>query len=243
MSQSVTRAARILDVLAADPQTVPELAVSFDLHRSTMFRELQARERVGFVRRRKDGRYSLGVRLIALGQTALNTLDLREAGSSYVRQLHKSVGNTVHMAALMDSTIVYVDKVDDAQGMRMYSRVGAPVRAYCSGIGKVILADLDVPERDAILADTEWVRYTESTITSREALDDELVRVSAQGWAVDDGEFEDFVNCVAVPIRASAGIVGALSVTAVRMVQNIEQLRRHIPLMQQTAERIGRALG
>jgi len=243
MSQSVTRAARILDSLATEPQAVVELAEAFELHRSTMFRELQALERVGYVRRRKDGTYSLGVRLIALGQNALNTLDLREAGSTYVRQLHKVTGNTVHVAALMDSTIVYVDKIDDAQGVRMYSRVGAPVRAYCSGIGKVILADLDVPERDAILADTEWIRYTDATITTREGLDAELEKVGAQGWAVDDGEFEDFVNCLAVPIRSSAGVVGALSVTAIRMVANLEQLSRHLPLMQQTADRIGRALG
>src|SRR5699024_6486152 len=123
--------------------------------------------------------------------------------SGPVRALHRSVGNTVHVAALMDSSIIYVDKVEDASGVRMYSRIGAPVRPHCSGVGKAILAGLDEVGRDAVLAGTDWRRYTDATITTREGLDAELERISEQGWAADDGEFEDFVNCVAVPIVSS----------------------------------------
>lgn len=243
MSQSVTRAAQIIDSLAAEPKTVIGLAEEFSLHRSTMFRELQSLEKVGYVRRRRDGTYTLGLHLITLAQSAMTTLDLREAASSHVRRLHRIIGNTVHVAALMESTIVYVDKVEDSSGVRMYSRIGATVRPQCSAVGKMILSNLDVPSRDAILAGVDWVRYTESTITTREQLDVELVRVGNQDWAADDGEFEAFVNCLAVPIRSSAGVVGALSVTAIRMVQNLSQLAEQIPLMRRIAADISRELG
>ncbi|WGW11504.1 IclR family transcriptional regulator [Saxibacter everestensis] len=243
MSQSVKRAARIIDSIAAEPKSVVRLAEEFALHRSTMFRELQALEEVGYVRRRKDGTYALGFHLVALAQNSLESVDLREAASDQLRRLHKVVGNTVHLAALMESSIIYVDKVEDASGVRMYSRIGAPVRPHCSGVGKAILANLDQAGRDAVLAATDWKKYTESTITTRDQLDVELATIAEQGWAADDGEFEDFVNCVAVPITSSAGVVGALSVTAIRMAHDLEQLKARIPLMQRTAAQISRELG
>ena len=227
MSKSVRRAAHIID----------------SLHRSTMFRELQALEEVGYVRRRKNGTYSLGLHLISLSRNAFDNLDLREAAHEHLRKLHRQVGNTIHLAALMENSIVYVDKIEDASGVRMYSRIGASVRPHCSGVGKAILSGLDSAERDAILGDTEWEKFTEKTILTREALDVELATIKTQGWAADDGEFEDFVNCVAVPIHSSAGVVGAMSVTAIRMVADMEALKEHIPLMQKTAALISRELG
>ena len=66
--------------------------------------------------------------------------------------------------------------------------------------------------------------------------------MAERGWAEDNGEFEDFVNCVAVPIRSSAGVVGALSLTAIRMKHDLEALRLRIPLLQRTATQIAREL-
>ncbi|GAB3559964.1 IclR family transcriptional regulator [Spelaeicoccus albus] len=243
MSQSVRRAARIVDSIAAEPKTVVQLATEFDLHRSTMFRELQSLEEVGYVRRRHDGTYSLGLHLAALAQASLDSIDLREAGTEHARRLQQAVGNTVHIAALMESAIIYAVKIEDAGGTRMYSSVGARVHPNCSGAGKAILAGLDDRQRDAVLQTATWTKYTDSTITTRAELDAALVDVARQGWAADDGEFEDFVNCVAVPIHSSVGVVGALSLTAIRMREDLDQLKTRIPLMQQTAARISRELG
>jgi DNA-binding IclR family transcriptional regulator len=243
MSQSVIRAARIIDAIAADPRTVAELAEAFGLHRSTMFRELQALEEVGWVRRRGNGRYTLGTRLAALSKEAFDSLDLREAGAEHVRRLQRRTGNTVHLAALMDRSIVYVDKAEDESGVRMYSRIGKAVVPYCSAVGKAILAELDAGRRDAVLAGAEWQRFTEHTITSRDALDRELAVVAVRGWAVDDREFEPYVNCVAVPIRTSLGVVGAISVTAVRVVADLDRLKTFLPALRETAELISRELG
>jgi DNA-binding IclR family transcriptional regulator len=228
MSQSVIRAARIIDAIAADPRTVAELAEAFGLHRSTMFRELQALEEVGWVRRRGNGRYSLGTRLAALSKEALDSLDLREAGAEHVRRLQRRTGNTVHLAALMDRSIVYVDKAEDASGVRMYSRIGKAVIPYCSAVGKAILADLGPAGRDAVLDGVTWQRFTEHTITTRDAL---------------DREFEPYVNCVAVPIRTSLGVVGAISVTAIRVVADLDRLKTYLPALRETADLIARELG
>ena len=125
----------------------------------------------------------------------------------------------------------------------MYSRIGRAVIPYCSAVGKAILADLDRTGRDAVLDGVVWQRYTDLTIDSRERLDRELALVSARGYATDDREFEAFVNCIAVPIRSSMGIVGALSVTAIRMVADLDRLKADLPAMRETAELISRELG
>ncbi|GAA1211993.1 IclR family transcriptional regulator [Rhodoglobus aureus] len=243
MSQSVRRAARIIDSIARRPASVSELAEEFEVHRSTMFREVQSLEEVGYLRKRKNGHYVLGLHLMALSHLAAESLDLKEIAHDRLVQLHRTVGNTIHLAAVVDQSIVYVDKVEDTSGVRMYSRIGSAVRPYCSGVGKAILAELPANDRDAVLNGVVWQKFTDKTLTTREELDAELAKVSARGWAVDDGEFEDFVNCVAVPIRSSAGVVGALSITAIRMVADLNSLKSHLPLLQSVAREISAELG
>lgn len=243
MSQSVRRAASIIDSIAERPRTVMELAAEFGLHRSTMFRELQALDDVGYVRRRKDGSYALGPHLISLSQVAFDNLDLREAAHQHIRKLHAVVGNTIHLAALMENSIVYVDKVESANGVHMYSRIGKAVVPYSSGVGKAILAELSVRDRDRVLEGTTWEKFTDTTLTSRAELDRELAIVREQHWAADRGEFDELVNCIAVPIMSSIGVVGALSITTIRMVQDLEELKSRLPLIRETAELISRELG
>lgn len=243
MSQSVTRAAGILTSLAGEPATVNALADEFGIHRSTMFRELQSLEQVGFVRRQSDGRYAVGMQLAVLGEAALEQLDLRGAAFAHVRRLHRIVGNTVHVGALIGDEIVYVDKVEDSAGVRMYSRVGASVLPYCSGIGKAILAELTTDRRDAVLAGVDWHPHTARTLTTRAALDADLALTARRGWAFDDAEFEDFVGCVAVPIISPAGVVGALSLTALRVAHSRTQLEQRVPMLRETAAEIAQRLG
>jgi DNA-binding IclR family transcriptional regulator len=104
-----------------------------------------------------------------LSQEALDSLDLREAGAEHVRRLQRRTGNTVHLAALMDRSIVYVDKAEDESGVRMYSRIGKAVIPYCSAVGKAILANLDAAGRDAVLDGVTWERHTDRTHHSRRA--------------------------------------------------------------------------
>jgi len=243
MSQSVRRAARIIDSIAENPRTVMELAAEFGIHRSTMFRELQALEDVGYARRRKDGSYALGPHLVSLSQAAFDNLDLREASYRHIRKLHAEVGQTIHLAALMENSIVYVDKVESSNGVHMYSRIGKAVVPYCSGVGKAILAELNDRDRDRVLDGTEWEKFTATTLTSRAALDRELAVIRERHWAADRGEYDELVNCVAVPIMSSVGVLGALSVTSIRMVQDLEELKSRIPLIRKTAELISRELG
>ncbi|MDE0571843.1 IclR family transcriptional regulator [Demequina sp. B12] len=243
MTQSVTRGAEILTRLADGPQPITTLAEDFGVHRTTMYRELRSLEEAGLLRRDARGDYRLGVRLISLAQAALDQIDLRDTARPIIDALHHKVGGTVHLAALIDNAIVYVDKREDPRGIRLYSQVGRAVIPYCTASGKAVLSRLDPLSRDKILEDVTWKTYTPTTITSRRKLDEQLTTIAQQGYAIDDGEFESFVRCQAVPIIASHGVVGAVSMTSLRDVDGADALARHRPSLTAAATRIAQALG
>ncbi|MCB8910781.1 IclR family transcriptional regulator [Rhodococcus rhodochrous] len=243
MTQVIVRAAEIIERIAEQPMSVAELAAEFDVHRSSMFRQLKSLEHIGYVRRRADARFVVGAKLISLARLSFDEIDLRQAGYQHVRRLHESVGHTIQLVALIGDSLIYVDKVERASGVGMYSRIGREAPAYCSGVGKVILAALDPYRRDTILNSTPWKRFTPNTFTTREQLDEALTLAAERGWAVDDRELDMMINCLAVPIYSSSGVVGAVSVTAVSSIEDIDALMKYLPLLQDTARAIGRELG
>lgn len=244
MSQTVRRATEIIEFIAEDPRSLNEITRHFDVDRSTIFRQLQTLERAGFLIHRSDGTYNIGIRIISIAQQALDNLELHRIAHDEIRALHQRVGNTIHLAQLVEQTVVYVDKVEGTGSVRMYSRVGLPVLPHRTGVGKVVLAQLPPKQRDVLLRDVDWGAQASTTPTGREILDRELEEIRRNGWGVDDGEFEEFVNCVAAPVRNSTGsIVGALSITAIKMINDLNDLKAHVPELLASAGRISQQLG
>lgn len=244
MSQTVQRAIVIIETLAEDPRTLSEMAEVLGVHRSTALRLLQTLEGSGFARKRGDGRYTVGTRLISIAQQTLDGLDLRGLAHPHLRRLQATCGHTVHLAQLIGDEVIYVDKIDSSDGVRMYSRIGRPAPLHASGVGKTILAQLP-PERTGQLLDgTELTAHTGATFTTRAALEDELAAIRKRGWAVDDGEFEDFTNCVSAPISDSTGqITAAVSVTSLRVIAPLATLRTLVPDLLATADAVSAELG
>lgn len=243
MAGATLRIAEIIERIAEQPMSVVELADDFDVHRSSMFRQLKSLEQVGYVRRREDARFVIGAKLIALARLSFDDVDLRRAGYQHVRKLHAKVGHTIQLVGLIGDSLIYVDKVETASGVGMYSRIGAEAPAYCSGVGKVILAALDPYRRDAILNAAPWKRFTPNTFTTRSQLDEALKLATERGWAVDDQELDMIINCLAVPINRPSGVVGAVSVTAVSSIEGIDALMKYLSLLQDTARAIESELG
>lgn len=243
MSQTEKRATEILELIAERPRTLNELASHFNVHRTTVFRHLKTLEQAEFVLRRPDGTYNIGTRIISIAQLALDRLDLRRIAYDEIRTLQLHVKNTLHLAQLIGNRVVYVDKVESNDSVRMSSHIGSPVLTQCAGVGKVILAQVSPIVRDDILRDTVWNAYTATTHTSRESLDVELEQIRSRGWGVDNGEYEDFVNCIAAPITNSTGsIIGALSISSITAVNDLDALKRHLDELLQTCKRISHQL-
>jgi DNA-binding IclR family transcriptional regulator len=243
VSQTVQRALSIVEFIAERPRSLGEVAGHLGVHRSTALRLLHTLREGGFARI-VGGRYTVGLRLVALAHQALDQLDLHPVAHPHLVRLADRHGHTVHLAQLVGDEIVYVDKVDGRGALRLSSRVGRPVNPQTSGVGKAILAYLDEASRERFLARISYQAYTATSITSPEALRAELARTAARGWAEDDGEYEEVVACVAAPVRDARGrVVAAVSVTAPRVLAPLERLRGCLPDLTDTCAAISRDLG
>lgn len=243
MSVTVHRALTAIEFLAGRPRTLTEITKFLEVHKSTALRLMQTLEKDGFARV-AGGRYAIGFRMITLAHTALDAIDLRTAARDHLVRLSDQFGHTIHLAQPTPSGIVYVDKIEGPGALRMQSQVGSSAVLHTSGLAKAILAHLEDPERGTLLKRVTYEKYTARTITTPAAFTHELKTIRERGWAEDDAEYEDFVNCVAVPLFGFGGrVVGSISITALRAMVPMEQLRDFVPTLRSSAHAISLECG
>jgi DNA-binding IclR family transcriptional regulator len=208
------RAAAILGAFDAEHRelTLSALVARCGLPRSTTHRTADRMIRLGWLDKPQD-RYRIGNRLFEIASLAPIRLELREAVLPYLQDLHSAAKTTVQLGVLDGAQILVVEKITGHRSMPMLSQVGGIIPAYCSALGRAILAYSDTATVDAVL-DAGMPARTPRTLTSRAAVIRELTAVPARGWAVDREEGNIGVSCVSAPIFGPlGGVAAALSVT------------------------------
>ncbi|MBA2949408.1 IclR family transcriptional regulator [Streptomyces himalayensis] len=218
---------------------VSELARRTQLTKSTAFRLLGILQRNDVVER-VGSNYRLGSRLFDIGTRVYgpSSLVLRERLLPYLADLYELTHETVHLAVLHDTEIVYVNKIQGHRPTRSPSRIGARLPAYCTGVGKALLAfDHDAAER----AIAEGLAAcTAGTITDPDLFRAELRRIRQDGIAYDREEAVPGLACVAVPVMGTAGRpVAALSVAG---AAHRFEAHRFAPALRRVAYEAARAL-
>jgi DNA-binding IclR family transcriptional regulator len=214
--QTLDRAFAVLDLVASSstPMTVAEIGDALQLRKSTAHRFLLVLERHRMVERAQSGRFRLGLRLCSLGGRAIEQSDLRDRARPHLRSLVAEVEETVHLCVLESMHMIYIDKQEPEQRIRMLSRVGASSPIHCTAVGKAILAAMPPARVEEMLLKLDGQRFTRRTMTNREALLKELERTSHRRYAVDDEEREEGVRCAGVAILNPRGeAIAALSVS------------------------------
>ncbi|MFE0463410.1 IclR family transcriptional regulator [Kitasatospora sp. NPDC058965] len=230
MSGTVSRAVALLAELAEGERSLDQLAGLLGVHKTTVLRLLQSLEEGRLVHRDAAHRYHLGAGLFALAGRALEQRPVRRIAAARLAELNAATGQTVHLAALEGDEVVYVDKYESRQPVRMYSRIGLPVPMHCAAVAKVLLADLPPARRQKLVAGLDFTPFTERTLTTPKALLAELARVAEQGWAQDRAEHEPFMNCVAAPVRDATGrVVAAASLSVPDLVLPYERVLELLP--------------
>lgn len=244
MSQSLLRALDLLSELAAGPATLDELASRATVHKTTVMRLLHDLEEKCFVVRDEQHRYHLGRKLFELSSLALEQRDIRAVARPHLLRLNEATGHTVHLAAFEGPDVTYIDKLESRHPVRMYSRIGLTAALHAAAVAKVLLADLPPERRESIASSIDYRPFTERTITNREAFLSELDRVAAQGWALDASEHEEFVHCIAAPIRDASGrVVAAASCSVPVVLLDRAGLLGLLPDLTACTEAISEALG
>ena len=244
---SVARALSILDCLgeSKDMLGITELGRALGLHKSTVYRLVSTLTQYGYVEQdRETDKYRLGMRLIGLGTSVLDQIDLREVSRPYLQELMEITGETIHLGVLEGNQVMYLDKIDSKQVLTMKSRIGAKVPVHCTALGKVLTASLPRERFDQVMASCEWVRYTHNTITNMGEFGEHLARVREQGYAMDDEEHEVGIRCIAAPIRDHKGtVVAAASASGPTIRLTREQAERFIPNLLSISRSISLSLG
>jgi IclR family transcriptional regulator, KDG regulon repressor len=215
--QVLDRAARILDCFRLErPELrLTEITAATGLHKSTVYRLLEVMRRHHFVQfDEMTGVYRVGIRLFELGAVAMAGCGFEKYARPALEELANTTGETAHLCVLHESEIVHVAKVESSFALRIATPVGRRHPAYCTSVGKAILAHFSAEALAAYLGTTELRPLTPKTITSPALLKAQLRRVAEQGYALDDEEVHEGVRGVAAPVRDYSGeVVAAITIT------------------------------
>ena len=214
--QVLERAVDILQVLSEDSRelTAGEVADRLSLHKSTIHRLLTVLDQHRLIRRNADtGRYGLGLRLFEFGTRAVRGLRLRDQAQPHLDNLARDTGETAHICVLDRGEMVSIAYAEGPRSLRMPATVGRRTPAYCSAVGKAMLAFLGDAALDDVLAEGPLQACTSKTLVTRTALLDDLRLTRTRGYSIDDEEIEKGLRCVGGPVWNYTGeVVAAISV-------------------------------
>jgi IclR family transcriptional regulator, pca regulon regulatory protein len=251
-SQSLERGLAILSAFRTGRPLlgVSELGRDIGLSRSTTHRYVATLAALGYLQQDPaTKKYRLGPRVLDLGFSAINSMELREVAAPHLRELSDATGYTVNMAILDGLDIVYVERSRSARaGQReidLNLHVGSRLPAYCTSLGKVMLAFLDDAAQKAAIAGIDFTRRGPNTLTSRPAFLLELKRVREDGFAINNEELAYGLRSIAAPILSRDGdAVAAINLAVHSSMVSIEDLvARLSPTLRGAAADISARLG
>ena len=239
---TVGKALEVLDQVAAceRPVRFSELLADSPHAKATLYRFLQTLTRQGMLNYDSETQtYSLGLRLVRLAHSAWEHSSLAPVARPYVDQLVAEVGEAIHLAQMDNGQVLFINKRKSTDMFETLARTGRVAPAYCTGVGKAILAFSEPQIRDRALRQQAFVPYTPSTHQSVESLLPELDDIRVNGIAFDREEHERGIISIAAPIMSRRGrLLGAISIATAVSRHSLEGLEQFRQSLLQTAENI-----
>jgi IclR family acetate operon transcriptional repressor len=244
---SVGNAARLLRQFSRTDRElgVSEIARRLGVTTSTAFRLLATLTDEGLLERgQAPGSYRLGLAMYELGVTVIPNLDLHEAALPVLAALRQRTGETVQMGVLDHLEVVYIERLESPQTLRIFDRTGHRVPAHATSTGKILLAHLPAEVLHERLEEWQPVRLTPHTLVERGALLADLRRVVERGWAQNIEEGSLGAVSVGAPIRDEHGsVIAALSLVAPAFRVDQQALNRYRDLVVDGAHTVSRRIG
>lgn len=202
MVQSVERAIRILQCFTKEnPELrLKDITEELDLNKSTVHGLLNTLKHHGLLQQNEETqKYRLGWAILEMGSSLLSGIDIRNIANPFIKELCTQTGETVHLVVIEGKDVVYIDKQESNQSIRLFTSIGTHYPAYATGVGKAILA-FKPPETLLEYLPETFSQLTPTTITSHEAMAECLAEVRRVGYALDNEENLAGLSCVAAPI-------------------------------------------
>ncbi|WP_214699735.1 MULTISPECIES: IclR family transcriptional regulator [unclassified Exiguobacterium] len=246
--QSLERALTILNKLSEYPEglKISQLTEHLDLSKSTIHRLLTTLSSMNYITKNPEtSQYKLGMQILFLSRNLLNNNEIINAAKPFIEKLSKSINETVHLCIEDRGEVIYIDKIESNQIIRMFSRIGSRGPMYCTAVGKVLLSGMETDLFEENIEKINFIPRTPNTITTAQALRDEITKVKNQKYALDNIENEEGIRCIAAPIYNFKGeIVASFSVSGPSNRITMEVINSTlITEMKKTSLEISRNLG
>ncbi|MBP1764368.1 MAG: kdgR 2 [Firmicutes bacterium] len=247
--QSVEKALVILEALThVEEIGVTELSREFGLNKATIYRILTTLRKQGYVEQTASEKYRLNFKLFEMGNRMVNQIGIRKTVRPYLEQVAAATRETVNLAVLEHYSVIYIDRIESREPLRIGLDIGARFPAHCTALGLVILAYLNPLEVDALLVaaerDETITKYTENSLSTFTDIKNDLKVVRDQGYSIDNGYYLQGIRAIGAPIFNHTGRIRAsisIAAPAIRLTDSV--LSEFIPLIKEAARNISLKLG
>jgi len=242
---AVEQAARVLFCLAgahSSHMSLTEICAQVGIHKSKAFSILHTLQKFGLVERNSDGKgYSLGPGLVSLSRRVLDNLNAPRLAEPMLEKLAKKAGGTAILGLIADKSAFVVAKQEGNNDIGYTIRIGTRFPLTYGSHGKAIAAFLPANELNKLLQQKSLYFYGEAQPINRKRLEEELVQVRRDGFALDLGDMRPGLNAVAAPVfGAGARPIGYMVVIGLVSEEAARQLG---PTLAQAAKALSRQLG
>ena len=245
--QSIGRAFAIMEEIARNRDGIglAELSKRVGLHNSTTFHLVRTMVLLGYVRQLKDSkRYRIGRPLFALAANALDEIEMMSLATPVLEALSRETGESAHFSVRMGDAVVVLARTSGPGAFQLADRVGVVRPAYCTALGKIMLAALTAEQFENYIERTELTARTPNTITTVDRLRREIAEVRRSGVGIDDGEFDPEARCVALPVRDFTGqVIGALGISGPVWRLSIDTLHKRARVVHAAADKLSAEFG
>lgn len=221
------------------PQTIAQISQKTGIPRAAVRRCLYTLQQLGYVEAELNN-FSLRPKVLTLGYSYLSSTPLTVSSQPYLNAISRELGESCSLAVLDDGEVLYVARSAASRVMSVALNTGSRLPAYCTSLGRVMLAHLAPRELDAYFEKARLKAMTDKTVTSQKRLREILVQVRQDGYAINDEELELGLRSIAVPVRGASGqVLAALNVGAQAGRVSVERMRAEfLPVLQRGAQEL-----
>jgi DNA-binding IclR family transcriptional regulator len=231
--RSLAKGMHILELLSDNEAlTVTQVAKLMNINRAGSHRFLSTLRELGYADKDESSRYYLTSKMIELGMKVLDRFEIRKIARPFLQELSTKFNESINLGYFNGEEVLTIDKIDSTEILRMDAGIGGGEPAYCTSLGKAILAFLPDTQLEEYLQKIELTPYTPNTVTSKDKLEEELMQIKENGYSIDDEELSVGLRCVGAPLFDYSGQeLYAISISgpSIRMgSKRIEEIQREL---------------
>jgi DNA-binding IclR family transcriptional regulator len=245
--QSVERTLSIIEILSdyENGLGITEISEKANLHKSTVHRLLNTLIVKGYVKQNEDSnRYNLTLKLFEIGNKKIEKMNIVTSAKPLLHELMEKTNEVIHLVVREGTEIVYIDKVESQNPIRMYSKIGKRSPVYCTAVGKSMLSHMTDNEVKFIWDNSTIEKLTKNTVIDFKKFKEDLNIIKKQGYAIDEQENEIGIRCIGTSILDYKGeICGAISISGSIISFKEEKVNKFAKLIIEYANKISNELG